>query len=153
MKILYKYCLLIGALFLFSDCTKILDTTPVSSIESSIFYDSETSAEIGLTGCYNRFFNENAYSLRMDFFQVSTDDIKQPSGWSFQLKDRTQLTPNPSTGGGYNTPWARMYTAIANVNGLLEGVTNLEDNQFEGDRKKQILAEGHFIRGAAYYYL
>lgn len=139
--------------FLFTQCQEVLEQDVYSSIELESLYDSESAAEIGITGCYNRFFNEAAYSQLILYFQVSTDDIKQPSGWSFQLKDRTQLTANPSSGGGYNTSWARMYTAVANINLFLEKVAEIPDEKFNGNRKKELLAEGHFLRGACYYYL
>lgn len=135
-------------------CNKILETKPVSSLELNSFYNSKESAEIGLTGCYNRFYNQSAYSQLICFFLVSTDDVKEPPGsWGFELKDRTLLTSAASSGGGYNTSWAQIYQAIANVNLLLEGVAKIPDEKFTNNRKKQILAEGHFLRGLCYYYL
>lgn len=153
MQKIYKYLLLLPTVFLFIQCHQVLEQDVYSSIEMDAFYDSQGSAEIGITGCYNRFFNEAAYSQLICYFQVSTDDIKQPSGWAFQLKDRTQLTSNPSSGGGYNAPWARMYTSVANVNLFLDKISQIPDEKFTGNRKKELLAEGHFIRGISYYYL
>jgi hypothetical protein len=46
-----------------------------------------------------------------------------------------------------------MYTAVANVNLFLEKVAEIPDESFSGNRKKELLAEGHFLRGACYYYL
>ncbi len=153
MQKIYKYLMFIPALFLFTQCNEVLEQDVYSSIEMDVLYDSQTAAEVGITGCYNRFFNEAAYSQLILYFQVSTDDVKQPSGWAFQLKDRTQLTPNPSSGGGFNTPWARMYTAVANINLFLEKVAEIPDDKFSGNRKAELLAEGHFLRGICYYYL
>ena len=153
MKKLYRFLFLIPALLIFSQCDDVLEQDVYSSIEMDALYDSQISAEMGLTGCYNRFFNENAYSRLLCYFQVSTDDVKQPNGWAFQLKDRTQLTPNPSSGGQFDLPWARMYTAVANVNLFLEKVEEIPDDKFTDNRKKELLAEGHFLRGVCYYYL
>ncbi|WP_159523047.1 RagB/SusD family nutrient uptake outer membrane protein [Sunxiuqinia indica] len=153
MKKIYKYLLILPAVLFFVQCQEVLEQDVYSSIEMNALYDSESAAEIGLTGCYNRFFNESAYSQLICYFQVSTDDIKQPSGWCFQLKDRTQLTANPSSGGGYNGSWAKMYEAVANVNLFLEKTAEIPDDKFSGNRKKEMLAEGHFLRGVTYYYL
>lgn len=152
MKKIYKYLLFIPVLTLFYQCEKVLEQEVYSSIEMDVFYDSQSAAEMGITGCYNRFFNEGAYSQLICYFQVSTDDIKQPIGWLFQLKDRTQLSSNSAI-GGYNTPWARLYTTIANVNFFLEKVAEIPDEKFIDNRKKELLAEGHFLRAICYYYL
>src|SRR5690606_16954417 len=125
-----------------------------SSIEMDVFYDSQSAAEIGITGCYNRFFNEAAYPNLICFFQVSSDDVYRPSGWGHQLKQRgTLLNSNPSSGGGYYTQWSTLYRTIANINLFLERVAEIPDDKFTGNRKKELLAEGHFLRGVAYYYL
>ena len=152
MKNIYKYLLFIPLLTLFCQCEKVLDQELYSSVEMEVFYDSQSAAEMGITGCYNRFFNEGAYSQLICYFQVSTDDIKQPTGWVSQLKDRTQLGSNSSI-GGFGTPWAKLYTTIANVNFFLEKVAEIPDSKFTGNRKKELLAEGHFLRGICYYYL
>jgi starch-binding outer membrane protein, SusD/RagB family len=152
MRKIYRYLLFIPVLTLFSQCEKVLEQDVYSSIEMEVFYDSQSAAEMGITGCYNRFFNESSYSQLICYFQVSTDDIKQPTGWLFQLKDRTQLNSNPSI-GGYNKPWASLYTTVANVNFFLEKVAEIPDEKFIDNRKKELLAEGHFLRGICYYYL
>jgi len=152
MKNIYKYILLFSVLTLFSQCQKVLDQDVYSGVEMDVFYDSQSAAEMGITGCYNRFFNEGCYSQLICFFQVSTDDIKQPIGWLFQLKDRTKLGFNSSI-SGFNTPWAKLYTTIANVNFFLEKVPEIPNDKFTDNRKKELLAEGHFLRGVCYYYL
>ena len=152
MKKKCKYLLFIPVLILLYQCENVLEQDVYSSIEMEIFYDSQSAAEVGITGCYNRFFNEGAYPQLICYFQVSTDDIKQPIGWLFQLKDRTQLSSNSAI-GGYNTPWASLYSTVANVNFFLEKVVEIPDEKFKDNRKKELLAEGHFLRGVCYYYL
>lgn len=145
---------MIPLLIAFAQCGKVLDQEMYSSIEMEVFYDSQSAAEIGITGCYNRFFNEAAYPNLICFFQVSTDDIYRPSGWGHQLKQRsTLLNSNPSSGGGYNAQWSSLYRTIANINLFLARVAEIPDEKFTGNRKKELLAEGHFLRGVSYYYL
>ena len=149
MHKIYKYLLLIPSLLLFYQCSEVLEQDVYSSIEMDALYDSQSAAEVGITGCYNRFFNESAYSLLICYFQVSSDDIKQPSGWAYQLKDRTKLTSAYST----LTVWTKMYSAVANINLFLEKTAAIPDDKFTGNRKKELLAEGHFLRAVSYYYL
>ena len=152
MKKIYKYLLFILALTFFYQCEKVLEQDVYSSVEMEVFYDSQSAAEIGITGCYNRFFNEGVYPQLICYFQASTDDIKQPTGWLFQFKDRSQLT-STSPIGGFNAPWAGLYHTVANVNLFLEKVAEIPDEKFTDNRKKELLAEGHFLRGICYYYL
>ncbi|MBT7464734.1 MAG: RagB/SusD family nutrient uptake outer membrane protein [Bacteroidetes bacterium] len=152
MNKMYKYLLIILTLTLSYQCEKILDQDAYSSIEMEVFYDSQSAAEVGITGCYNRFFNEGSYPQLICYFQASTDDIKQPTGWLFQLKDRTNLGSSSSI-PGFSTPWASLYTTVANVNFFLEKVPEIPNEKFTDNRKKELLAEGHFLRGICYYYL
>ncbi|MBT6721916.1 MAG: hypothetical protein HOB20_01665, partial [Planctomycetaceae bacterium] len=63
-----------------------------------------------------------------------------------------QLASN-SPIGGFNTPWASLYNTVANVNFFLEKTAEIPDEKFIDNRKKELLAEGHFLRGVCYYYL
>jgi len=154
-----KIILLLPLCLYFSQCD-VLDQEPISVAEVSTFYDSPSAAEIGLVGCYNRFFQESGYSRLIMYLQASSDDVKQPNGFAFQMKDRSQLTANPASGGGYDLAWKQMYEAIANVNYLIEQVALIPDQDFvdptqfpDRNRKTEILAEAHFLRGIVYYYL
>jgi starch-binding outer membrane protein, SusD/RagB family len=133
-----------------SGCNDFLDEDPVSQIETTTFYKDGAAAEIGLTGCYNKFFDQNSYPFFDVLIQLSTDDIKQPSGFAFKYKTRANMLASEVNAG----PWNAMYKAIANVNFMLREVEKIPESAFvDAARKTEILAEGHFIRGAAYYYL
>lgn len=152
MKILNKISVLSVFLAIFSaGCNDFLEEVPESQISADEFYTDASSAEIGLTGVYNRFFNENAFPAIAVMVQVSTDDIKQPSGAYFQYKDRTQMLASNANG----TTWERMYKAVVNANFLIEQVTDLPADAFYPDenRKEEILAEARFVRAVTYYYL
>jgi hypothetical protein len=131
-------------------CNDFLDEDPVSQIETTGFYKDGASAEIGLTGCYNKFFDQSAYSYFGVMTQLSTDDIKQPSGFSFKYKTRAAMLASEVNA----SPWNAMYKTIANVNFMLREVEKIPESAFvDAARKGEILAEGHYIRGVAYYYL
>lgn len=144
------YILVCGLLIVSWSCDDFLEEEPVSQISAKTFYEDAAAAEIGLTGVYNRFFNESCYSMIITYVQVGTDDVKQSSGFASGFKDRVELDPNLAPLG----QWGNMYETIANVNFLLEEVEKLAPEEFTpNERKNEILAEGHFIRGLAYYYL
>ncbi len=118
MKISTKITGVIVFLTLFSvGCSgDFLEELPESQISADVFYDDALSTEIGLTGVYNRFFNENAYPGIVVTTQVGTDDIKQPFGAYFQYKQRdVMLASNANTG-----VWENLYETIVNANFLLE---------------------------------
>jgi hypothetical protein len=151
MKFNYKFILVATILGTISyGCNDFLDEGPVSQVETTGFYKDGASAEIGLTGCYNKFFDQSAYSYFAVMTQLSTDDVKQPSGFGFKYKTRAALLASEVNA----SPWNLMYKTIANVNFLLREVEKIPESTFvDAARKGEILAEGHFIRGVAYYYL
>ncbi len=133
-------------------CSDFLEEEPISQINAETFYEDASSAEIGLTGVYNRFFNENCYSMIVTPIIMSTDDILQPSGAFSQFKNRGELlTPSLAP----LNQWGKLYETISNVNFLLDEVGDLDADQFNPtpERRTEILAEGHFIRAVSYYYL
>lgn len=132
-------------------CDEFLEESPQSQVDASIFYKDMSSAETGLTGCYNKFFDQNAYSYYNMLIQVSTDDISQPNGSFSKYKTRGDMLAVDVAAA----PWNGMYKAVANLNFLLQEVEKLPISVFGStpERKTEILAEAHFLRGLAYYYL
>jgi hypothetical protein len=152
MKIKIKFIGMIAALLAVSfSCSDFLDESPQSQVDASIYYKDRTSAETGLTGCYNKFFDQNTYPNFLITLQVSTDDILQPSGSFFQYKQRSIMKAVDVVPGA----WTGFYKDIANINFLLQEVEKIPTPAFgtNAGRKAEILAEGHFLRAAAYYYL
>lgn len=139
--------LLAGASF---SCDDFLTEVPQSQVDASTFYTSAQAAEIGITGCYNRFFNENGYSKLVMLVQASTDDIFQETGAFHQYQTREIMT----AANGDQAVWKQMYQTIANVNFLLQEVEGLSADIFpDPNRKQEILGEAHFLKGVVYYYL
>lgn len=146
-----RYILLCGVLLGSGSCEDYLTEEPISQISAETFYEDAAAAEIGLTGVYNRFFNEYCYSMIVTYVQVGTDDIHQPSGFASGYKDRANLDPTLAP----LRQWGAMYETIANVNFLIGELEKLDPAEFapNQERRDEILAEAHFIRGVSYYYL
>lgn len=133
-------------------CQDFLNEEPVSQINAETFYVDRPSAEIGLTGVYNRFFNEYSYPMIITQILVGTDDIKQPSGSFFAFKDRAgALDPTDAP----LRQWGTLYETIANANFLIDELSKLSPEDFNPtpERREEIIAEARFIRAATYYYL
>ncbi len=149
----YKLIIVLGILMTSSwSCQDFLNEEPVSQINAETFYTDASSAEIGLTGIYNRFFNEYCYSMIITPILTSTDDIKQPSGAFYAFKQRgSELNATLAP----LRQWGTLYETIANVNFMLDEVSKLNSEEFKPNqgRRDEILAEGHFIRAVSYYYL
>lgn len=146
-KITIVLILLAGVNF---SCEDFLTEVPQSQVDANTFYSSAQSAEIGITGVYNRFFNEHAYSRLVMLVQASTDDVSQPKG-AFSNYENRDLMKAPD---GDIAVWREMYETIANVNFLLQEVDKLDADIFpDPKRKETILGEAHFMKGVVYYYL
>jgi hypothetical protein len=151
MKFTIKFFILAAVFSTLCGCNDFLDEAPQSQIEASLYLKDLTAVETAITGCYNELFDQGCLSIFMLYMQVSTDDISQPNGAFFQHKNRKIMKAVDVNG----TPWNGIYKTIANVNFLLEQIENLPLSAFgnKPERKGQIIAEAHFIRGIGYYYL
>lgn len=131
-------------------CEDFLTEVPQSQVDANTFYNSAQSAEIGITGCYNRFFNEQNYAKLVMLVQAATDDVDQPTGAFSNYQNRNMMTAPDGDGA----IWENMYETIANVNFLLQEVEKMSEDEFpDPARKEAILGEAHFLKGIVYYYL
>ena len=151
MKLNSKLLILAAVISTLCGCSDFLDEKPQSQIEASLYLEDGIAAETAITGCYNRLFDQNCLPFLQVFIQVSTDDISQPNGAFFQHKKRKDMKSVDINSG----PWNAMFKTIANVNFLLQEIDKIPLSAFtdKPERKAQITAEAHFIRGVAYYYL
>ena len=105
IKILILSFIMVGVNF---GCEDFLTEIPQSQLDATTFYSTGQSAEIGITGCYNRFYDQDCYSMMVHLVQMSTDDIMQPSGANSLYKDRANLkAPNANEG-----IWSNFYLEI-----------------------------------------
>lgn len=146
-KISIVVLLLAGVNF---SCEDFLTEVPQSQVDASTFYTSAQSAEIGITGAYNRFFNEQNYAKVVMIVQASTDDVAQPTGGFSNYENRDLMTAPD----GDQAIWTNMYETIANVNFFIQEVGKMSADEFpDPERKTSILGEAHFLKGVSYYYL
>lgn len=148
---------LVPLVFCLSTC-QVLEQEPQSILEIDAFYATGADAEMGLIGAYNRFFAENHIVGTYMLLDMASDDLTTvPPKFGYLVENRDEMSP--LNHGGTETYFRAPWVTIANVNLLIERVSELPPEIFTGattandNRKNEILGEAHFIRGVSYYFL
>lgn len=152
----FRNSFLIIILFITFGCEDdFLDTQPFSFVTLDSFYKTPDEAEIALTGVYNilsanqvenGFGNNATYSRNlMVMLNGATDEA---------LVRDNSINPNYAVWGNgtftsqsnfLNEAWVFFYSGISRANYLIERIEPIED--FEGNRKNEIIAEARLLRG------
>jgi starch-binding outer membrane protein, SusD/RagB family len=133
-------------------CSKELETTPINIVDVANFYQNGNDAEVGLAGCYNRVFG----GCLLDFHHwgsLASDDGRPwaDAGTAVQFDRRDGNLTLVQGGNITDGTWRTAYSAIANLNLLLEKLPLIPDNKFSpATRKNEILGEAYFLRGYVY---
>lgn len=141
------YVMLGAVLITGVSCKKELGKLPENAkVDGNTIIDQRTS-EIALNGVYYRFANVNADNNVTNWQnnEVGPAIYAGYLGYGYDEDDaeNNNYTNRSSFSAIY---WAPSYQTINAANGLIKGVTALEDKAFVGNRKKEILAETHFLR-------
>jgi len=138
--------ILCGASILFSSCDKQLDMYPHASVATNSLTGDDVEAF--LNGVYNRVQNSPSVSSYFMFDIIGGNLLQGTASGSgsYNVMIDNILQPDQGNIAGQ---WNGYYTALYQVNNLLEATSNLE----ESDRKKQIAGIAHFFRGYIYYNL
>lgn len=131
---------------LLASCSKMLDVKSHSAVATNTL--SEADVEAFLTGIYNRMQNAPGAESYI----------------SFDITGGNLINAGATTDGGLNTfitnvlrpenglmsaAWNGYYSALFQVNNLLETLENMPDTE----RKREIAGIAHFFRGYLYYNL
>lgn len=149
MKTIYKYLVL--AVFILSSqaCKKELGALPKNAkVDANTILDQAT-AQIALNGAYYRFANATITKTGWQSHQIIPPMLAGYMGmYSSVLPEEENRNDRASS-----SYWAESYTALNAVNGVLAGVKALPDEKFAGNRKKEIIAEAHFLRAYSHFKL
>lgn len=149
MKTAYKLIVIALVLAGVYGCEKELSAPPKNAkVEGNTILDQAT-AQIALNGAYYKF--ANATNIRTDWqdHQIIPGMMAGYLGYGFGSLD-AEDNINENNAGDY---WAESYAAINAANGVIEGVSDLPDNKFSGNRKQEIIAEAKFIRAYSHFKL
>ncbi|WJS93847.1 RagB/SusD family nutrient uptake outer membrane protein [Flavobacterium johnsoniae] len=158
----YIYIGLVSAALTVTSCqlTEDLDDyKPPYALEADVAINSESSAELALTGAYAAFRQKSAGGAFPIFYLVpdimsgysnngsSGAAQPEPSGWA---------NNNPIATGAGDTKYiyGGLYDLINRTNWLIEKVTLLDNKVFTTPgRKAEILAEAKILRALGHFYL
>jgi len=154
MKKIMIYVYVLSGLFFFACSDEFLDNQPLSTLTTDQYYTNPDEIEIALAGVYNilsasqvqGFGNNSTYSRQMMIMlNGATDEAF--------VRD-VNINPNYVDWGDasftaqsnfVNESWVFLYAGINRANTLLEKIEGVED--FEGNRKEEVIAETRLLRG------
>lgn len=141
-----KYIGLLVVVILSSSCEKLLQEDPKYSINSKTAFETESTADIALNGCYGYLTSTTAYGQQATELQVAASGLS----WA-QTNNELITTLNiPAENGVLKTVWSAYYKVIGQCNFFISSAnaSNLSD-----DYKKQAIAEAKFLRALSYFNL
>lgn len=142
-----KRLLLIFLLFqAITSCNKILDKTPIDTVDPDNFYQSEEELNMALAAVYDPLGHENIYGSALWFqFGICTDEAFYAftaNAYSAPMFYQFDYT-NPYV----NNLWQQCYVGIERANMLIE---NVHKPVMDETKRQAILGEALFLR--AYYH-
>ncbi|MBC9930043.1 RagB/SusD family nutrient uptake outer membrane protein [Chitinophaga qingshengii] len=149
-----KYTILGTVVMMSMACRKELGKLPENAkVEGNTILDQRTS-EIALNGVYYRFAAVDAGDNVTKWFehQVPPAAFAGYLGYGYGADD-AEVNNNYVRSGYGESYWTSSYQLINAANGVIKGVTSLDDKLFTGNRKKQVLAEARFLRAYAHFKL
>lgn len=156
------YMIAAAAVVMFSaPACSFLEPRQIDLIYNEVFWESQTDAEVGLSGVYALYRglmadSRNWYS-RGD---ATTGFIK--SGWNggspsglYTVGNYTDITTDTKMWGSPGLEsycdWSSFYKVVAQVNLVIAKVTDMDEAVFKKGDKQRILGEAHFLRALVYF--
>lgn len=130
-------------------CKKELGALPKNSkVDANTILDQGT-AQIALNGAYYTFANATALKTGWQQHQVVpmrlSGYLTFGSGPGYEDENNNARMPNYY--------WEESYKVLNAANGVIKGISVLDDANFSGSRKKEIIAEAKFLRAYAHFKL
>jgi len=148
----------LGMATLFLSCKRELNALPTQAkVEGNVIIDQK-SAEVALNGAYLRFAEGGNDSGTPSVRWAQNHEIRgswlagymaYPYGKS-TFDENFSITANDI---GVGEMWAGSYMQINAANGVIEQVGYLDDTQFSGKRKAEIVAEARILRAYGHQHL
>lgn len=145
--------MLLGAVVISStSCRKELGKLPENAkVDGNTILDQRTS-EIALNGAYYRFAAVNSDNITK-WFEHEVPPAMFAGYMGYGYGPDQGENNNYARSSYADIYWTSSYQLINATNGIIKGVSALDDKQFTGSRKKEILAEARFLRAYAHFKL
>jgi len=161
MKKIFITILTAAIAFVATSCDALLNPRQIDLIYNEVFWESQTDAEVGLSGVYALYrglmaSGRNWYS-RAD---ATTGFVR--SGWNggsprglYTVGNYTDITVDEKMWGSPGLEsycdWSSFYKVVAQANLVIAKVEAMDDKVFDTGVKDRILGEAYFLRALVYF--
>lgn len=158
---IYSIIAAAASLMVAAPACDFLEPRQIDLIYNEVFWESQTDAEVGLSGVYALYRGlmadgHNWYS-RGD---ATTGFVR--SGWNggspsglYTVGNYTDITTDTKMWGSPGLEsycdWASFYKVVAQANLVISKVENMDPSVFKKGDWERILGEAHFLRGLVYF--
>ncbi len=152
-KLLILTILFVAGGILISGCDDdFLNKSDVNSINSGIFYQTESDAIAAINAAYAPLQNRGLWARSFHFFQdFSSDDIAPTSNTQGPPFELISHAFGPNGNEHINRPWDKFYQVIALSNLVIQNVPGIKD--IDASLRSRVVAEALFLRGLSYFYI
>lgn len=150
---LYKYTykiFFIGAIFLLSSCSNILDLNSEQSVSDASAVVDAKSAEAALVGAYDKLQSDNYYGREfVAAIYLSGNDVTWTGSLNYYrtFNDHSYQADNTSTG----TIWYAIYATLRVANQVIDKTSALPSSVITDAVRNRIEGEAYFIRALALF--
>lgn len=149
MRTLYKYLGLAVLIITIYACKKELGALPKNEKVNANTILDQVTAQTALNGAYYTFANATMAETGWQDHQLWPGMFAGYISYGYGL-----LAEEENNNTLFNAYyWAESYILLNAANGVITGVMALPDQKFTGNRKKEIIAEAHFLRAYAHFKL
>jgi len=152
MLFLYIFIFAVGL----GSCTKDLDITPVSSVQTVSYFNDAASIESALTGGYYYLqmnSNNSQYYQWKFLVQDARADNWYSAGNSPLIANVTYFAYKATDWEPIKDTWLSLYKGISSSNLVLDNIGLINDPKLTESRKSQIIGEAKFLRALHYFNL
>ena len=147
MKNIFSKITMISAILIFSSCD-LLDIEPKNSLSSSVALSDANSFEAVLTSAYDKVQAFNYWGRDMSLMgDVLTDNIYVEN----LIAGGRYVSHNTNVVNNHYNTWLTSYSAINDLNNILEVIDARLTSPADVERKPQLKGEALFLRGMIYF--
>jgi len=130
------------------DTEEFLDGVPKDQISIDAFYNTDGQVEQSILPLYGnswgQFVNTGAFYGFGDIMSGNSISFSNPGVWDLNVS---------STNGLVKSTWETLFGIVAQANNIINNVPAAVGEEVSQETLDEVVAEAHFFRGIAYFYL
>lgn len=143
---------LLTSCLLLSSCDNLLDVSPTDKLSTTIFWTSESDADLALTGLYNFLYASGGGYATSQYQVFAWDTFSDDAYGQYNYGGGNSALSSgitPQSGDYVLNYYTNNYKAIAGINTFLANV----DKVLTGEKLAQYQGEAYFLRAFNYFWL